>query len=148
MKIKKKIGWQKYEDVIESQIDSPLLDALFQKIHSASGVGVEDKDDNFYNSMDDEESEQKNQIMIPLDNRLVENITLAQNFECWLAHTNFNITKEIRNKLNRTEGVELLKICSRYRFFIGIGRMFSFKEVRKNIEDLFNGEGELINEKL
>jgi len=29
-----------------------------------------------------------------------------------------------------------LKICSRYRFFIGIGRMFDFKNVRKNIENI------------
>jgi hypothetical protein len=54
-----------------------------------------------------------------------------------LGHTNFNITKEIKDKLNRTEGIELLKICSRYRFFIGVGRMFDFGNVRKVIEDLF-----------
>ena len=32
------------------------------------------------------------------------------------------------------EGVELLKICSRYRFLVGVGRMFDFKDVRRKIE--------------
>jgi hypothetical protein len=43
--------------------------------------------------------------------------------------------------MNKIEGIEVLKICSRYRFFIGIGQLFSFKDIRKNIEQ------ELINRK-
>lgn len=136
MKIKKKIGWQKYEDVIEAQMDSPLLDALFQKIQS-SNMNMDDELD----ELDEEDIEAlssfQQQIMIPVDNKLIENITLAQNFDCWMGHTNFNITKEIKDKLNCTEGIEVLKICSRYRFFIGVGRMFDFTDVRKTIEDLF-----------
>ena len=48
-----------------------------------------------------------------------------------LAHANFDITKEIKSRLNKTEGVELLKVLSRYRFFVGVGKMFDFKQVRK-----------------
>lgn len=146
MKIKRKIGWQKYEDIIESQIESPLLDMLFQKAHNMS---LDDNEDlgNLENEIE-ELSSLHNQIMIPIDSKLIENITLAQSFDCWMGHTNFNLTKDIRDKLNRTEGVEVLKICSRYRFFIGVGRMFDFKDVRQNIEDLFLGEGEKVHEKL
>jgi hypothetical protein len=136
MKIKKKIGWQKYEDIIEAHMDSPLLDALFQKMQPSS---LDEEDMLDILEKDDLESlgQFQQQIMIPIDNKLIENITMAQNFDCWMGHTNFNITKDIKDKLNRTEGVELLKICSRYRFFIGVGRMFDFKDVRKTIEDLF-----------
>lgn len=143
MKIKKKIGWQKYEDIIESQIDSPLLDLLFQK---TQGINLDIQDGELDNIADDLNmlNLQQPQMMIPIDNKLIENITLAQNFDCWMGHTNFNITKEIKDQLNRTEGVEVLKICSRYRFFIGVGRMFDFADVRKNIEDLFLGEGEKV----
>lgn len=143
MKIKKKIGWQKYEDIIESQIDSPLLDLLFQK---TQGINLDIQDGELDNIADDLNmlNLQQPQMMIPIDNKLIENITLAQNFDCWMGHTNFNITKEIKDQLNRTEGVEVLKICSRYRFFIGIGRMFDFTDVRKNIEDLFLKEGEKV----
>ena len=62
---------------------------------------------------------------------------MLNNFECWMGHTNFDITPEIKNKLDTIKGVELLKICSRYRFFIGIGKMFEFSDVRKEIEDTF-----------
>ena len=132
MNIKKKIGWQKYEDVIEEQLDSPLLDMLYQKM----GVIDLDDDEDFVEDEDDEPTTHQN-LMIPIDSKLIENISLTQNFDCWLGHTNFNITKEIKDKLNRTEGIELLKICSRYRFFIGVGRMFDFGNERKVIEDLF-----------
>ena len=30
MKIIKEIGWQKYEDTLEEQMNSPLLDMLFE----------------------------------------------------------------------------------------------------------------------
>lgn len=148
MKIKRKIGWQKYEDIIEAQIDSPLLDMLMQKMQSIDNEVENEGDISALNEKEIEGMLQQQQLMIPIDDKLIENITLAQNFDCWMAHTNFNITKEIKDKLNRTEGVEILKICSRYRFFIGIGRMFDFKDVRKVIEDLFLEEGEKVNEKL
>ena len=45
------------------------------------------------------------------------------------------ITKKIKDTLNAAEGVEILKINSRYRFFIGVGKMFDFKDVRTNIEE-------------
>jgi hypothetical protein len=41
----------------------------------------------------------------------------------------------VKNILDSTAGVEVLKVLSRYRFFIGIGKLFDFKEVRKNIEE-------------
>ena len=138
MNITKKIGWQKYEDLLESQMDSPLLDSLMRKFQSQDVLG----DDEFEEFTEEEiemmQALQQNQsqMMVPVDDKLMENITLAQNFDCWMGHTNFNLTKEIRDKLNKTDGVEVLKICSRYRFFVGIGRMFDFKDVRQNIEKL------------
>ena len=44
------------------------------------------------------------------------------------------LTERIKNQLDKIEGVELLKICSRYRFLVGVGRMFDFKDVRRKIE--------------
>jgi len=59
---------------------------------------------------------------------------VLSSFDCWIGHSNFDITESIKNKLEKTSGVEVLKIQSRYRFFIGVGRMFEFQDVRKNIE--------------
>ena len=45
------------------------------------------------------------------------------------------VTNNIKETLDTAEGVEILKINSRYRFFIGVGKMFDFKDVRTNIEE-------------
>jgi len=80
-------------------------------------------------------------MMMPVTRQLVEDITMLSNFDCWIAHTNFDITPRIKDKLNEVPGIELLKICSRYRFFIGIGQMFDFTEVRNTIEkNLIKGD--------
>jgi hypothetical protein len=73
-------------------------------------------------------------LVFPMSQKLLEDIHVISNFDCWVGHTNFDITHKIKDKLDKIPGVELLKICSRYRFFIGIGNMFDFSEVRKNIE--------------
>jgi hypothetical protein len=140
---KLKIGWQKYEDIIESQLDSPLLEMVMKKSMS---YGPELPID----ELSPEELEQLEEIfpqaeanyMVPVDNQIMEKVTMAQNFDCWMGHTNFNITGEIKDKIENSEGVEVLKICSRYRFFLGVGRMFDFKEVRHNIESLLTPEQE------
>ncbi|NDD84726.1 hypothetical protein EBZ38_10725 [bacterium] len=146
MKKKLKIGWQKYEDLIEKQMSSPLIHTLMENIMSQ-----------FINSLptdhvEGEEDEQTSQInnlipppmMIPMSQQLIEDISMLSNFDCWIGHTNFDITHRIKEKLNEIDGVEILKICSRYRFFIGIGKMFNFSDVRKNIEnELINKEAKL-----
>lgn len=123
----KKIGWQKYEDLIEQQIKSPLsnllLGAMLPKLEEIEG---------------EEDSEtaldQNEPIVMAIPETLSNEIQLTTNFDCWIAHTNFDITERIKNAINKVEGVEVLKIHSRYRFFIGIGRMFDFKDVRREIE--------------
>ena len=40
----------------------------------------------------------------------------------------------IKNKIEKIEGIELLNITSRYRFFVGIGKFFDFSDVRVSIE--------------
>jgi hypothetical protein len=133
MKKTKKIGWQKYEDIIESQIKSPLATMFF----NAMGLNAEDQDqdkDGFNN-----QEEENSQVLITVPESLSNEIQLTANFDCWIGHTNFNITEDIKNKINKTEGIEILKIYSRYRFFVGIGRMFEFKDVRKNIEEQLIG---------
>ena len=60
---------------------------------------------------------------------------MLNQFECWMGHTNFDISKRVQNTLEKTQGVELLVVTSRYRFFMGIGKLFDFRSVRKDIED-------------
>jgi dimeric dUTPase (all-alpha-NTP-PPase superfamily) len=64
-----------------------------------------------------------------------------------MGHTNFDITNRIKETLDSIEGIEILKICSRYRFFIGVGQMFNFSEVRKSIENEFINKKEMQNDR-
>jgi len=148
MKRTLKIGWQKYEDVLESQINSPIIDQLYQSMIKRS---------NEYTNLDDLNEEELEQLeemlsaqldnppqeetmMLNIDENLAGEINLATNFDCWVAHTNFNLTEHIKNELDSVEGVELLKIFSRYRFLVGVGKMFDFSEVRKEIEKIIPKE--------
>lgn len=54
---------------------------------------------------------------------------------CWLGYTNFDITYKISDKIKIINGVEALKIMSRYTFCIGVGKMFNFTNVKKEIEN-------------
>lgn len=133
MKKPNQICWQKYEDVLESQVNSPLLDRLYK---AASSKLFEDAPEDQYDdtSYADGQEIEEEQSFFMLDKDFSAEVMLATNYDCWLGHTNFNITENIKQKLNEVEGVEVLKVCSRYRFFIGVGRMFEFSYVRGNIE--------------
>ncbi len=133
----KKIGWQKYEDYIEKQLSSPILGTILQNIAEQHAGAMpedyeEDEEMEDYDSM--KSSMMKMGPMVPLTNQLIEDISILSSFECWIGHTNFDITLDVKDKLNRVPGVEVLKIFSRYRFFVGIGQMFDFQKVRNDIE--------------
>jgi hypothetical protein len=135
MKNKKKIGWQKYEDHIEQQLSSPVLQTIIQNI-AMQNLDVE-------NQEEDEEFEEdlaKATSVVPLTSQLVNDISMMSSFDCWIGHTNFDVTHSIKEKLDKVPGIELLKIYSRYRFFVGIGQMFDFTKVRNDIEKAITGE--------
>lgn len=130
--MKKTIGWQKYEDHLDKQISSPFLQNLMTKLMTSRLVdeNSDDEDGDEDNVLD----EPHQSVMMPISPQLINDIQVISTFDCWIGHTNFNLTNAIKDKLNKVDGVELLKIYSRYRFLIGVGHMFNFKEVRKNIE--------------
>jgi hypothetical protein len=142
MNKQRKIGWQKYEDVIEDQVANPFIEHIVSKI-----MPQVEKDGNSLNEDISDISEDikyiENMIndgvinletRVPISQELAEEISLAINFDCWIGYTNFDITPSLRRKIEKTEGVEALKIVSRYRFFIGVGKMFNFSDVRQSIE--------------
>jgi len=147
MNIKQKIGWQKYEDMLEQQMQSPLLTSLYKTFYE-NIYEEEDITNNFTEEEIEELMESQREhspplhqtaattenVMIPVDDELVKSVNLIASFDCWMGYTNFNITEGIKDKLDSTEGIEVLKVLSRYRFFVGIGKMFDFKDVRRKIE--------------
>lgn len=55
-------------------------------------------------------------------------------WDCWIAHTNFEITSSVLEKIESIEGIEVLKVMGRYSFFVGVARLFDIKDIRKDIE--------------
>jgi len=131
IKKKNKIGWQKYEDVLENQLSSPLLQMILEQ-----AIKQEEEKETIISQEEftDEDIEESFVPIITVSQELAHDAALASNFDCWVGHTNFDITPTILTTLNEIEGVEILKLFSRYRFFIGVGRMFKFKNVRKDLE--------------
>jgi hypothetical protein len=54
-------------------------------------------------------------------------------FNFWIGHTNFDITQPICSVIEQTPGVEILDIFTRYRFRIGIGKLFISGNVLSDI---------------
>jgi len=55
-------------------------------------------------------------------------------FDCWIGHTNFDITHNLQLKIEEVPGIEAFRVMSRYRFFIGVGKLFLFRDVRQEIQ--------------
>jgi hypothetical protein len=59
----------------------------------------------------------------------------SDRWQCWMGYTNFDLTHEISDKIKFISGIEALRIMSRYTFCVGVGKMFNFTSVRKEIEN-------------
>jgi len=147
--MKKDIKWHKYEDVLDKQINSDFLHNVVMK-GAMSATLLGDQLEELGLEEGDSEFDQMGgeapliiPIPVPIPADLAEEITLINNFDCWMAHTNFNITTNVKEQINKIDGVEILKIYSRYRFFIGVGSMFSIGDVRVKIEQALTGKHSL-----
>ena len=91
---KNQIGWQKYEDMLEDQMQSPLLLQLYRSFQDTlyseeemQGVGdfTEEEIEELMKSQAAEPIPQEN-TLIPVDDKLIENINLVANFDLSLIH--------------------------------------------------------------
>ncbi len=58
----------------------------------------------------------------------------SDRWDCWMGHSNFDITNDIADKIELIDGVEALRVMGRYSFFIGVGKLFDIKDIRTDIE--------------
>lgn len=62
----------------------------------------------------------------------------SDRWDCWIGYANFDVSgQEFEDTITTIDGVEAFQVMSRYTFCIGIGKMFEFGEVRKDIENAF-----------
>jgi len=64
-----------------------------------------------------------------------ENTASNKIFNFWIGHTNFNLSLPVCTIIEEEEGVETLDIFTRYRFRIGVGKLFDAKTVMFNINN-------------
>ena len=123
--LNKKIAWERWdEDVVEQEIVENFYDK--------------------HEDMADEEGVEEalafleripSLVTTPMGMfQLHDKMNIMNQFDCWMGYTNFDITKSVEETIESTEGVELLSVMTRYRFFLGVGKMFSFSDVRRSIE--------------
>jgi len=122
----KKIAWERWdEDVIEQEIVEEFYD---QEDDDGDGETVENAL-TFLQRI-------PSLVTTPMGMyQLHDKMNIMNQFDCWMGYTNFDITKSTEESIENTEGVELLNIMTRYRFFLGVGKMFDFSSVRRLIEE-------------
>jgi hypothetical protein len=70
---------------------------------------------------------------------LVEETMPSKIFNLWECNTNFNITPQIMKIVDKVEGVETLNVMSRYRFRVGVGKLFRVGTVVSSINSAISG---------
>jgi len=122
----KKVAWERWdEDVIEQEI----IENFYEENYEEEDPQIAEEALLFLEKI-------PHLVSTPMGMyQLHDKMNVMNQFECWMGYTNFDITHSIRDKIEKVEGVELLNVTSRYRFFLGIGKLFNFSDVRLAIED-------------
>ena len=124
----KQIAWEKWDDDL---VEEELVDDFYE-----INEEKEDEDINLAIEALEFMSRIPKLVTTPAGMaQLHDKMSVLNQFECWMGHTNFDITKHVQRTLEKTEGVEVLVVTSRYRFFMGIGKLFDFRSVRSAIEN-------------
>jgi|TARA_R110000744_G_scaffold190_6_gene716 hypothetical protein len=137
--MKNKIAWEKWEDIDLPQMELP-----------------EETEEPFSpeSEMEEDLMSQLNfgpmmpvpRIRTPLGVFSIDDpLRPSKMFDCWIGHTNFDITSEIALQLEEIPGIEAFKVLSRYRFFIGVAQLFDFRDVRETVQDIIGGESSSIS---
>lgn len=123
----KKISWLKWEDPFFPKQDP----------YSVDDNEIQSQKDSFFDKDKDEEPDRHMRVIlgpygtIPIN----ENAITSKLYKMWVGHCNFDITRNIMKTIEEVEGVEILRVWTRYRFWIGFGNLFDDIEIQKNIEE-------------
>jgi hypothetical protein len=135
----KKISWLKWED--------PFFPK--QEPFSAEDNEIQSQKDSFFEKDKDEEPDRHMRVIlgpygtIPIN----ENAITSKLYKMWVGHCNFDITKNIMETIEKVEGVEILRVWTRYRFWVGFGNLFDDNKVQQDIEDSIIKKNKNINGK-
>lgn len=139
---KPSVVWQKWQDPFMGPNQGSVHETLEDLLEEPQFINdIDDINNNTsteeYESEDQEHIMYKQQIkaiitpmgIIPYD----EHNSSSKNFNFWIGHTNFDISKPISLIIEHADGVETLDVFTRYRFRIGIAKLFKPSEVMSSI---------------
>ena len=135
MTTKKIISWVKWKNPYRHS-RKPYSDIEENDNYDVAGINLLEKDRHNKDNEDDDEENNENRLIMftPLGYvPLTEHNDPEKIFDFWIGHTNFNISPGIKKVINKVEGVEILNIYTRYRFRIGVAKMFVPRDVTQNI---------------
>lgn len=65
---------------------------------------------------------------------IVEQHSIHDTLEHWIANCNFPITRRIVDKLDLIDGIDVLYVLSKHRFMIAIGKLFTIDTIKVAID--------------
>ena len=134
-----RIVWQKWSDPLgEDDLDfvteePPTSEEIEPVFYSEEGdeIDADPEDDSmqFY-------QKPTKVIMTPMGMiPYTDNTASNKIFNFWLGHTNFDLTEKVCYMIEGSEGIETLDIFTRYRFRIGVGKLFDAGIVMSQISN-------------
>ena len=125
----KKIAWENWKEKVDDSPPKTINESNERTLESEEDDAIER---NFLLSA----MEVPRLIQTPLGIFNYEDkLRPSEKFDCWIGYTNFDITQDVSDTIESIDGVEALEVMSRYTFFLGIGKMFKFRDVRTAIEE-------------
>ena len=132
------IVWEKWSD----PLGEDDLDILAEDESSA------DPEPSFYDEENEETESEHGQEPIEFYKRptkvimtpmgiipYTDNTASNKIFNFWVGHTNFDITSSVATIIEQISGVETLDIFTRYRFRIGVAKLFETSSVINDINN-------------
>jgi hypothetical protein len=128
----KTIAWENWNEKERDLVDAGNLDSL---------IGEETENEDQIMQMDELLGPLMGEMRSPVIQTPFGVVTSdsllkpSDRWDCWLGYTNFDLTNAVSDQIKIIDGIEALKIMSRYTFCIGVGKLFKFNMVRKEIEN-------------
>ena len=126
-RVERKVVWEKWKDPYSETDEWFPLSKPEKATEEASFEEIEEED------IFEQPIQQillSNMGVMPVNNH----IDIGKIFNFWTAHTSFSISPNIANRIETVEGVEVLDIYTRYRFRVGIGKLFTDRDVMNAIQ--------------
>ena len=135
-----RIVWQKWFDPF-GEDDIEAIEAIEENNFDSEETEVYNGEETeFDNDLDQEEQtfyKRPTRVVVTPMGMIpyTDNTASSKIFNFWVGHTNFDLTPVIVKKIELIEGVETLDVFTRYRFRVGIGKLFDSAFVMSSIAE-------------